>query len=841
MDWAQVKQDASTSLEERGLGPEYQKRLKTEIIEIEKQGANRIWAEYHEKAEKWDKNPNGLVLPWLLDMTPVDPIKDKINHKWTYQPDFPDIDLDFLPIARQTIKNYAAKKYINVCSVGNWNTYKPKSALQDACRALGGDFREVLIITKQLPDEFDDLTLADHDEFFKKLESDDPAVRQEAHMEISRYQAFYDYRTANTKVVDVAYRMVGKIKSQGTHAGGIIIADRPVNDLIPLSLMRTADGDRNWTSQWTEGDKPQLSKFGLVKYDALGLKTMQYIWQTAVIVNQTRGIDMSPVKGRFIDWSDMDPLADPPRIGYERMSDGTKKVILLNDPEALKMCNDLRTDSVFQIETDIQKGIISDGGVKSFWDLVVYNALGRPGPMDMIPEYIKRRDDKDQNWRKNIDERITKILAPTYNVIVYQEQLTAIWMAIAGFTVPEAEAARKVIAKKWAEKLPKVEQQWKQGATKSIGAKEADEWWEKMVTFGRYAFNLAHSVAYSLITYMCLYLKAHYPTEWWAAVMTLCHPDKLANYMSAARIEGVEFGLLNANALNTNHSVQNGKVILGLSSIKGIGEKAAEQFTQVKGPFKNIDEMVEKCGKSKTVLERLIKLGAFDSIHSNRRGLWTWYLYKYCSGKDVTALKEEIRQKLMPSDAEIEAERQRQADKFKSLYPKRKIPKKILNYKPKIDPTRDQVMALYEDFSQTQKLADEKEFLGYYWTSPLTLYQHSGNTIERAKISGVMEIVVEELIEKTSKRGNIYYQLRVTDGIQSTPITVWQNVVQGSDKRCFSQGVGLRVFVIYNEERNNFRIANDTFVIPLLKVGESDDKKDDVTTEVVTEEPIALW
>jgi DNA polymerase-3 subunit alpha len=818
MDWQQLKDHSLKMLDKRDLPKEYRKRLKKELREIEKQGANNYWIENFENEETWAENKHGLVLPWLLGMTEVDPVKNNIAHVIEYQQDFPDIDLDFLPIARQTIKEFAAKKYVNVCSVGNWNTYKPKSALQDATRALGGDFRDALIITKQLPKEFDDLTLEDHAKFFEDSKSDDPKVRQEAYQEIARYQPFYDFKDANPQIVDFAYRMVGKIKSQGTHAGGLIIADRPVDMLIPLAKI-----GEHWTSQWTEGDKPQLSKFGLIKFDILGLNTVLYIWKAAVLIHKTRGIMMSPIDPEYppmyINWSEMDPTADPPRIGYEYMPDGTKKVILLNDPEAIKMCNELRTESVFQVESDIQKGIISDGGVKTFWDLVVYNALGRPGPIDMIPEYIIRRDDGAEKWRDGVDERITKILEGTYNVIVYQEQLTAIWQAIAGFTVPEAEASRKIIAKKWQDKLPKVEEQWKNGAAKSIGQEQANEWWDKMVTFGRYAFNLAHSVAYSLITYMCLYLKAHYPSEWWAAVMTHCHPDKLAMYMSAARLEGVQFGSIHANSMQHEFSVRNGMVVPGLKSIKGIGEVVSRSFTEQEGPFESIDKMVEIFGKKKVVFERLIKLGAFDEIHPNRRGLWMWYQYKYCSGKEVTALKKAIHSKLWPED-KVLAERKRQEEHHRRMYPKRKVPKKILNWKPKPDPSRDEVMMLYKDYDEAEKVQIEKELLGYYWGSPLKQYENSGITIEDSKIGGIIEGVVESIEHKRSRKGNRYYVLRVTDGIQTVPIVIWADVYDASDKRCFSEGVGIRINVMFNEERNSFRIADDTSIIPLLRVGE---------------------
>ena len=334
----------------------------------------------------------------------------------------------------------------------------------------------------------------------------------------------------------------------------------------------------------------------------------------------------------------------------------------------------------------------------------------------------------------------------------------------------------------------------------------------------------SHSIAYSIITYMCVYLKSHYPTEWWASVLSLCHQEKISGYMGAARLDGVKFGSLDVNLLEPEHAVHGDNVMPGLGSIKGIGKKANIQYTDIKGPFTDIDDMVQKCGKSKTVFERLIKLGAFDKLHQNRRGLWKWYQYKYCSGKDIAEVKKEINDRIWPAN-KIKQERERQIEHFKSLYPNRKkIPNKILNFKPKIDPSREEVINMFNDFEQSEKLLNEKQLLGFYWTSPLTMYKHDGYDIEKSKKHGVMEVVVEELIERKSQKGNIYYILRVTDGIQSTPVTIWKGVVESSDRRCFSEGVGIKMYVSYDPNRKSFKITKDTHVIPLLMINEEEEK-----------------
>ena len=348
MDWQELVSKAEATFTERKLSGEYRKRLDDELYEIVKQGANGYWLEQNENKKTWDKNPNGLVLPWLLGMTPVDPIEGKIPHLWIYQTDFPDIDSDFEPDAREIVKEHAAKAYKYVCSVGNWVTYKPKSAIQDVTRALGGDLRAAMLLTTALPDEFDDETLEKLNGYVTKAKSSDPKESAEARQELGRYAAFYDYKQANPEVVDIAFRLVGKIKTQSTHAGGLIIADRPIEELVPMSLIKSKKVS-NWTSQWTEGRKTQLSKFGLVKFDILGVKTIQYIHQASDLIKSQRGI--------IIKWDTMDPIADPPIAGREILPDGTERPILFNDPVSLQQCNEQKTDSVFQIETPIQKNI----------------------------------------------------------------------------------------------------------------------------------------------------------------------------------------------------------------------------------------------------------------------------------------------------------------------------------------------------------------------------------------------------------------------------------------------------------------------------------------------------
>jgi DNA polymerase III alpha subunit len=306
--------------------------------------------------------------------------------------------------------------------------------------------------------------------------------------------------------------------------------------------------------------------------------------------------------------------------------------------------------------------------------------------------------------------------------------------------------------------------------------------------------------------------------------------------MSAAKLDGVEFGTIDINNLTQEFTVLNGKVIPGLKAIKGVGEKAAIAFTKIPGPFDSIDDMISKCGKHKIIFERLIKLGAFDKLHPNRRGLWVWYKYKYCSGPDIRELKKQVDAEFEWPEKNVLNDRAKHIAEYKQLNPKKKkIPVGLLKWRPKIILTREQVINLFNDYSITERLMIEKSMLGYYWSSPLTMYHTRGNTIKKAKelslasdqpIIVKIEAVVEKVETKRAKAsGSFFYIMHLTDGVQTTDVVVWADVYNSCDKRVFHEGAGVEVDVVYNSERNSFRIANGSVVIPLLnKMVEIDDK-----------------
>jgi len=813
--WSDLARKSILNCAKQKLGQEYKDRLKFEIKEITKQGANNYWVRLYNTGATFDHNKNGLVFPYLLGITNVDPIKSGNNHIIRFDPEFPDIDIDLLPISRDPIKEYAEKTYGSeyVCNVGLWLTYKARLAIQDAATVLGHNRHEAIAMSKELPTEFDDMSYNQAYEEFKE---------------------FKKYADEFPEVVELAYQMKGKIKSQGKHAGGLIISSVPIRDFVPLTFIG-AKNNKQWTSAWTEGmAASQLSKFGLVKFDLLGLLNLAYIYDCKNLIKKTRGIE--------INFDDIHPGED--KAGWMAQSNGKKKKIKLNDPKALKNANDVKLESIFQFDTDLQKSILEKGGVKSFMDLVIYNSLGRPGPLPMVDIYIGNRDGKNK-WKSKLHPKMLDILQETEGVLCFQEQLLRIWVEVCGFTMPEAEAAQKAVKKKRIEILDEIGPRVIEGAAVLIGHKSAQELWNTMVSFGRYCFNKSHAVGYTLIAYRCLWLKTHFPAEWWAAVLSKCPNHKTLQFMGAARSEGIDFGSINVNHPTAEFSVEDGRVIPGILSVKGIGKKFGRALVKEveNGKFADLDEFVERIGKDKTAIERLIKLGGFDSFYPNRKALWMWYYYKNCSGSDVTKTRRLMNFCYTWSIDEINAERIRQANEYERAYPKRKkIPQKISKWEPstvtstprkfnaelelnkiqvrltnRLDLTFEQVAQLFpKDFKLSEILDFEKEYLGYYWHSPVDMFIHDENTkIENAKKTGILECVIEEVHKRKGTRGE-YLILNVNDGINTARVNVWTSELDTNDEEIFEAGVGIRTNVRWQERWRSFSVKRHSLIMPLM-------------------------
>jgi len=829
--------------EANSMGSKYIQLLEFEYEEIKKQGAEQYWIDIIKSKKKFKTNKNMLVLPFLLKLTNIDPTPDSridsrlkgkldiINDPGAFKDkDMPDIDLDFISEAKDAVIDYAAEKYgeDKVCSVGLWQTYKPRSSLKDVAKSLGYSDRLVDIekMTKELPDEFDDATL-------KEALDDYQDFKEWYHHEI--------HGADNRKIASYAFRLVGKIKTQGKHAGGLIVSSVPLSKHLPIAKIG-AKGKEKWTSEWTEGKNVQLSKFGFVKYDVLGLKTMQYVFDASQMIKKNHGVN--------IDWDE---------IGYD-------------DEESYKTANELKTDSIFQFDTDVAKGILSKGGVKKLTDILVYTSLGRPGPMPMVDEYILRRDSEDPhttnedakgyNWKETEHPKVLALLGDTLGITVFQEQVSALLTGLAGFTLPEAEKARKIMSKKWKDQMVWVQEKILKGFQRTLdnevcplirpkldikddekmqAAKEVDticdnnewtwskEYWKRLETFARYSFNKAHAVAYAIQCYRCLYLKTHFPAEWWSAVLNTCNRKKQPKYIQIAKPEGTEFGSLDINKLSIKFDVVDGKVAPGLLGIKGIGVKMTDTIDTNINDIKDVDDFITRQINNKIFMERVIKLGAFDNVHGkkSRKSLWYWYLYKHCTTAEAKEIKEEINKIFAYTPLQIEEIREQMYFEHKKKHPKsKKIPKRILNFEPKLSLNREQIFNHVKkagDYTLAEKLDHQKEFLDYHWDSPMDLYgSMGGHTIKNAMENGILECVVSDSENRRTSKGSKFLTLSITDGTNFSRIQIWSTQLDEYGEDYFAAGTGLNMRVDFNEKYKSFNLKKDYPITKLPSIQEQE-------------------
>jgi len=501
----------------------------------------------------------------------------------------------------------------------------------------------------------------------------------------------------------------------------------------------------------------------------------------------------------------------------------------------------------FVIDGLVVHNSILKHGVNNFYDLMILNACGHPGPIDFIPEIIANRDDKNQIWKTKLNDRMLKILNKTYGYLVYQEQLAAMWQSFGGFSSTEAQNARKAVAKKWGEQLKAVKSKWIEGATKTIGESEALRWWDMMSGFARYAFNASHSVSYCLVAYRTLWLKAHFAPEYWAAVMSSCHPDKLERYIQTARNEGwvptditklgryknddkLDLGIVNINNLTNKYTVTGSVINQGLIGVKGIGEVAAQKFAG-KGDYKTLDEFVADDKKDKKVLERFIKLGAFKHIpkHGHSKALWNYYQYKYTSYEHAKEVKKKLLLLDGWTDDKISQKSKELIAEYKSIYPKRnKIPNKLANFKPEPDESFDKLMRVFEeeeDYTLEELLNFEKEFLGYYIHSPMDVYQHNSLSIRSAieicehEKAADIEVIITEITSAKTKSETSYMRLNVFDGVESATVFIWEKEMNSNLKISTALAVGncVRMMVKYDEKRNSFSLLRNEVIIRVPK------------------------
>lgn len=511
----------------------------------------------------------GSIVAYLLEITNIDPLKYGLLFERFLNPEritMPDIDIDFCYVRRGKIIEYVAKRYgvDHVAQIITFGTMAARAAIRDVGRALNVSFGEVDRIAKLIPTVLN-ITLQDALKMSHELKK------------------LYDNDETARKIIDIAKALEGLPRHASTHAAGLVIAKNSLNCQVPVQ--NSADGFIT-----TQFDKDCIEEIGFLKMDLLGLRTLTVIGDALELIRLHRGIDL-----------DIDAIP-------------------LDDPETCAMLTRGETVGVFQMESAGMTNLVKELRPERFDDLIPLVALYRPGPLNsgMVEDFIRgRHGTKNAGYQHPLLEPILK---DTFGVILYQEQVMQIASAMGGFTLGQADLLRRAMGKKKHDVLAAQRERFLAGATqRGVGLAIANEIFSLMEKFADYGFNKSHSAAYAMVAYQTAYLKAHFPAEFMAAMLTsvMSDNDRVGYFIEECRKHGISILPPDLNRSGLNFSVENSAIRFGLAGVKNVGEGAIESIIKARqeGEFKSLVDFCSRIDMrlvNKRVLESLIKAGAFD-------------------------------------------------------------------------------------------------------------------------------------------------------------------------------------------------------------------------------------
>ncbi|MCC8143526.1 MAG: DNA polymerase III subunit alpha [Tannerellaceae bacterium] len=671
----------------------------------------------------------GSAVAYCLGITDIDPIKYNLLFERFLNPDrisMPDIDVDFDDDGRRQVLRWVTEKYgqEKVAHIITYGTMATKSAIKDVARVQKLPLTDSNRLAKLVPDKIPDVkkvNLRAAIEYVPELKeaasSPDPTLRD---------------------TLKYAQMLEGNVRNTGVHACGVIIGKYDISDVVPVSTAKDKEtGEEMLVTQY-EGSV--IEETGLIKMDFLGLKTLSIIKEAVENVYLTRGekIDINTVS--------------------------------LEDPKTFELYCQGKTTGTFQFESAGMQKYLKELQPSKFEDLIAMNALYRPGPMDYIPSFVARKHGREEiRYDIPIMERY---LNDTYGITVYQEQVMLLSRLLANFTRGESDALRKAMGKKLIDKMNELKEKFVAGG-KSNGhdPKVLNKIWADWEKFASYAFNKSHATCYSWVAYQTAYLKANYPSEYMAAVLSrsLSNITDITKFMDECKAMGIQVLGPDVNESILKFSVNKaGDICFGLGAVKGVGESAVMNIIEERknGPFKNIFDFVERvnltaCNKKN--MEALALAGAFDNFGVQREQFFT------DCGKGDIFLEVLVRYgNKFQADKSTAVNSLFGDDSFVSIS-KPKIPK-------------------CERWSDLERLNKEKDLVGIYLSAhPLDEYKiilnYACNTgvaelNERETLVGrelLFGGIVTDVREGTTKKGNQYGIMKIEDFTGSTEIAFFGN------------------------------------------------------------------
>ena len=741
--------EGMTAEEKADIDKRYFDRLNYELSVIEKMGFAGYFLIVSDFIQ-WSKTHGvpvgpgrgsgaGSMVAWSIHVTELDPLKLDLLFERFLNPErinMPDFDVDFCQENRYKTIEYVQNKYgfDHVAQIITYGKLQSKAVIRDVARVLQMPYSQADRISKMIP---------------PPVQGVQPSLKESLE-QVPELEEMRQNDPQINKLFDIAMKLEGLYRHTGVHAAGVVIGDRPLDLLVPLYKDPKAD------MPVTQYDMKYIESTGLIKFDFLGLKTLTTIKKAVDLVKLNQGVelDMGSV-----------PLDDKPT--YELLQRGD-------------------TAGVFQFESTGMKEVHKQIKPDRFEDLIAIVSLYRPGPMDNIPSYIRRKHGEEEITY--LHPKLEPILKNTYGIMIYQEQVMQIAQHLAGYTLGGADKLRKAMGKKIKEEMVKHRSIFTDGAVeRGIDRDVATSIFDQMEKFASYGFNKSHAAAYSLISYQTAYLKAHYPVEFMSATMTLdiTNTDKLKFFKNECRKMGITVLPPDVNKSGHDFVVEDGKIRYALTAIKGVGEanmRALVAEREARGPFKDISDFIHRIDIKQTnrkQLEQLIKSGAFDSLDKNRGRLFA----------NIDNIIQHIY-----SSCELKTSNQT------SLFGNEEMQAKV---KLKDEP----------DWVELEKLKLEAEAIGFYLSAhPLDSYRNGmeklgvksssevfrniqlGDTI-RAKLAGC----VNSFQKRISKNGNRFAFLELSDASGAFEGIVFSETLQRSEE-VINSGLPLLVSVTIDKQ-----------------------------------------
>ncbi len=732
----------------------------------------------------------GSAVAYCLGITKIDPMKYDLLFERFLNPDrisLPDIDTDFDDDGRAAVLNYVTEKYgaEKVAHIVTYGTMAAKSAIKDVARVEDLSIAESNRLAKFIPSTPNDMPeekpgkkykitvkncLNCFEPFRAELENEDPRVGE---------------------TIRFAEKLEGSVRSTGVHACGVIIGRDDITDWVPVSTATDSDGERIIVTQYEGG---VIESTGLIKMDFLGLKNLSIIKEALANIKLNHGIDIDIEK------------------------------IPVDDAKTYELYCKGKTAGTFQFESAGMQKYLIELHPTCFEDLIAMNALYRPGPMDYIPQFINRKQ-----GREAIEYDIPcmeKYLKETYGITVYQEQVMLLSRQLANFTRGQSDTLRKAMGKKQIDKMNELEALFYEGGEKNGHDKKVlNKIWEDWKKFASYAFNKSHATCYSWVAYQTAYLKANYPSEYMAAVLSsnLNDVEKLSKYMDECRSMGIEVLGPNINESYKNFSAtKDGRIRFGLAGIKGVGGGCVDSIVEERdknGTYKDIFDFVQRIDQracNRKALESMALAGAFDDFKEIKREDFF----------EVNPRGESFSETLMRFGQRYQASQQEMQNSLFGAFGAIEVATPVI---PKA-----------EQWSQLERLNRERELVGMYLSAhpldpyymevtygcdtPLAEVNTHSNQLDRELTMGGL---VVDFQERMGKKGNQFGILKIEDYSGSFEFMLFGNkfvdfrnygvqglaiVVKGAFERGYGDNVRFNVHTIDLLENLKGKMVNNIVI-----------------------------